>query len=595
MRAQQVSRLPHLNFHHLSNKLGFLALASLAMLGGCSQAERGAAPEEDLSTDSMPVEDYTSDDLGVAATEDGLADTSPGSDFSQPYASQVQGADGASDEAAYGQSTPVPQKSLSQSNTWKSNSLDSPRSMQSSAAAKNAVPSISYAESSPSDSAPFSSSPQDRIAETGPFENLPAGSTYSSENGFATVAVFYATDRASNETPLSAYQLQGAKGPVLGLVVIALIFAFMAMVSIFRKGGRSKMGALSSIGAIAAVVMAIAVLKMGIATIEKHGVTYTAERGILQRGIATVTVPDSHQRGKVERPSLLRFEFREDQSKHIVMTSAVEVNEDEFYRRLNTTVSDSPEQELLVFIHGFNVDFDSAVQRTAQLAVDLPFRGVPICYSWPSQGEVLGYTIDENNVAWTVHHLKTFLYELVDQSGAKSINVIAHSMGNRALTSALSEISYETSGPVQAGSDSNALFDRVVLAAPDIDADYFRRDLAPRVLKTADTVTLYASSDDNALIASKQVHGYPRAGESGPQIVIVPGIETIDVTGIDLSLLGHSYYGDSDDMLKDLFQLVHEDLPAAQRALLKARELGGAIYWQLTSETLVGGFAPPVR
>ena len=304
-----------------------------------------------------------------------------------------------------------------------------------------------------------------------------------------------------------------------------------------HRPSHHRVGAFAAIAAIASLGMAVIVMKLGMATIEKQGVTYTGQRGILQRGVATVTVPDSHQRGKIERPSILRFEFREDQEKHVVMTAATEVSSDEFYRRLSTTVSESPESELLVFIHGFNVDFDSAIMRTAQLAVDLPFRGVPVCYSWPSQGQVLGYTVDETNVAWTVHHLKTFLYELAEQSGAKSINLVAHSMGNRALTYALRDISYERGpGTVgEQGPDQAPLFDRIVMAAPDIDADYFRRDLAPRVLKTSNSVTLYASSDDNALIASKQVHGYPRAGESGPQIVIVPGIDTIDVTGIDLS------------------------------------------------------------
>jgi hypothetical protein len=47
---------------------------------------------------------------------------------------------------------------------------------------------------------------------------------------------------------------------------------------------------------------------------------------------------------------------------------------------------------------------------------------------------------------------------------------------------------------------------------------------------------LYASSEDLALVASKSVHGAQRAGDSGPGLVLVPGIETIDATGIDTSL-----------------------------------------------------------
>jgi len=252
-------------------------------------------------------------------------------------------------------------------------------------------------------------------------------------------------------------------------------------------------------------------------------------------------------------------------------------------------LKETSERELMVFIHGYNVDFESAVRRTAQLAVDLPFRGVPVCYSWPSQGTLLGYKVDENNVAWTVSHLRDFLTDLASKSGARSINLVAHSMGNRALTAALSEIN------LIRGNDSPPLFDRVVLAAPDIDADYFRRDLANRILGTAEQVTLYASSNDRALIASKQVHGYPRAGDAGANIVVVPGIETIDVSGIDLSLLGHSYYGDSRAILTDLFELMHQRLPASQRQMLMPQQAASLIYWRIVGGDMAAGASPPIR
>jgi esterase/lipase superfamily enzyme len=183
--------------------------------------------------------------------------------------------------------------------------------------------------------------------------------------------------------------------------------------------------------------------------------------------------------------------------------------------------------------------------------------------------------------------LREFLIELASQSGAKSINVVAHSMGNRPMTAVMRQISW------QMDDQDPPLFDRIVLAAPDVDADRFRRDLAPALAQVANQVTLYASSNDQALIASKQVHGYPRAGESGQFVVVVPGVETIDVSGIDLSLLGHSYYGDNESMLRDLYEVVRARLPAPQRALLLTRRQGEMIYWQLAQrpETLPGGMA----
>ena len=41
--------------------------------------------------------------------------------------------------------------------------------------------------------------------------------------------------------------------------------------------------------------------------------------------------------------------------------------------------------QLLVFVHGYNVDFDNAVRRAGQLAYDLNFDGPTFLFSWPSR------------------------------------------------------------------------------------------------------------------------------------------------------------------------------------------------------------------
>ena len=414
---------------------------------------------------------------------------------------------------------------------------------------------------------------------TGPFETLPAGAEHHPELGFATISVFYATDRQRDSLPLSSYTLSGNRDAVMLLGGSAAIFLVYGFWNLLRRRHSAAIG-FASFGALAAAGMGMILLSEE-TIVEKHGVTYNSQRGTLVKGICEVTVPDTHQRGQVERPSLLRFEVREDQREHVVLTSAVELPASEFQQRLVETIAMSPDQDLLVFIHGYNVDFESAVQRTAQIAVDLPFEGVPVCYSWPSQGTLVGYTVDETNAAWTQTHLKQFLTELAVESGAKSINVVAHSMGNRPATGAMMELANESHASTANSPFGHKPFDRVVLAAPDVDADRFRRDLAPAVSELAQHVTLYASSDDKALIASKKVHGYPRAGESGPGLTVVKGVETVDVTGVDLSLLGHSYYGDNQSMLEDLYQVVKHGLPAAKRQLLAPRNQGELVYWRL--------------
>ena len=69
--------------------------------------------------------------------------------------------------------------------------------------------------------------------------------------------------------------------------------------------------------------------------------------------------------------------------------------------------------------------------------------------------------------------------------------------------------------------------------------------LEPRIVDTAQRITLYASSRDRALQVSRRLHDYPRAGDSGEELTVVEGVETIDASVIDTSLLGHSYFADA--------------------------------------------------
>jgi esterase/lipase superfamily enzyme len=157
--------------------------------------------------------------------------------------------------------------------------------------------------------------------------------------------------------------------------------------------------------------------------------------------------------------------------------------------------------------------------------------------------------------------------------GADRIHIIAHSMGNRAIVRALEQV-------VLAGinNTSKPMYHEIVLTAPDIDAEVFKQ-LASTINKAANRVTLYASSKDVALAASKRFHGYSRAGDSRDSIVVVPGVDTIDASMVDTSFLGHSYYGDSRSVLSDLFNVLQGGAPPDRRFGMLPRKLNGTKYW----------------
>lgn len=298
---------------------------------------------------------------------------------------------------------------------------------------------------------------------------------------------------------------------------------------------------------------------------------YGGDRGSLRYGLCRVSIPREHRMGALESPSIWRLEFRQNPAKHVVLLALEEHSRETYLSRLAARVRASGSKAALLFVHGYNVTFEDAARRTAQLHYDLGFDGAPVFYSWPSRGEFAAYPVDETNVQWTHVHLVQFLSEFVAGSDAEHIYVIAHSMGNRAVTRALS--SY-----LQSHREAAARFREIILTAPDIDADVFRQEIAPGLAAFGAPITLYASSRDKALLASKTFHGYARAGDAGAGLVVVPGIDTIDASAVDTSLLGHSYYGDARSVLSDLYYLVRES-KRPPRFSLEAVETADGSYW----------------
>src|SRR5207249_657847 len=167
---------------------------------------------------------------------------------------------------------------------------------------------------------------------------------------------------------------------------------------------------------------------------------FTSDRssdGVITFGTAEVSIPRDHRMGELERPSIWRLEFREDPEKHVVLLNITQSDRDGFFHSLSEQVQQSARKEALVFVHGYNVEFAEAARRTAQLAYDLSFDGAPILYSWPSRGTVRHYDADIESADWSADHLRAFLQDLSARTGATTIHLVAHSMGNRVLTQAL--------------------------------------------------------------------------------------------------------------------------------------------------------------
>lgn len=264
------------------------------------------------------------------------------------------------------------------------------------------------------------------------------------------------------------------------------------------------------------------------------------------------------------RPECLR-----SPSDPVFLTGPTPQERAQFFAALREAALKSPARQLLVFIHGYDFEFDEAILWAAELKRFLESQGPVVVYDWASRGDVLAYREDEQAVEHSVPRLEEFLRELHQQMGEVRIDLIAHSIGNRLLLGALQPIAQNHAGP--------PLFRNLILAAPDVPSGQFVDQVA-RSSALAQRSTLYVSSRDRALFASQRLHKDFRAGRD---LILIRGVDTVDVSPVDTSRTRHSYYIENRWVLNDIYQLLHSETEPARRFGLVEVRAGEASFWQL--------------
>ena len=231
---------------------------------------------------------------------------------------------------------------------------------------------------------------------------------------------------------------------------------------------------------------------------------------------------------------------------------------------------------IVVYIHGYNIDFEKGCRHSAVLQRSLGLHDRLLLFSWPADGNMLKYTWDEADLVWSVPYMADFFEDLVSNSGYGRTDIVAHSLGASGAVQALTRLAYQK--------HDRPLLGELVLIAPDIDADIFRHDL-PLLKRVVNRITIYVSENDKALKLSREVHGYPRLGEAGDALTVFEGVETIDISLLSLQRLsGHVYHLSNKVVIEDLELLLHSKSPADKRPRLEKMEHEDMPYWQLLPE-----------
>lgn len=233
-------------------------------------------------------------------------------------------------------------------------------------------------------------------------------------------------------------------------------------------------------------------------------------------------------------------------------------SEGDWWRALQAE-TDRRQGRVLLYLHGYRETFETTSKDAAQIARMTGFDGPVVEYSWPSQGKLLSYAVDETNMYHDVRNFRDFLKALAERPWVKEIVVVSHSLGARLVVPAIAYVDR-----VAAKADSSNI-SNIILASPDIDRETFERDIANDVLAPARVaqgrrITTYVSRNDKALAASRALHGYPRLGSpycfdpfearalkaaGQPErcyAAAIPGLTIVDTTDVSRGSTGHSNF-----------------------------------------------------
>lgn len=151
-------------------------------------------------------------------------------------------------------------------------------------------------------------------------------------------------------------------------------------------------------------------------------------------------------------------------------------------------------QPVLVFVHGYNHSYQEALFTLARVEMGADAPTTSILFSWPSEANPAGYAADRDAATYARDDLANLLSDLAEAPD-RPILVSGHSMGAWLVMEVVRQLKL-------LGRED--IIDRlqIGLAAPDIDVDVFRAQMA--VIGPV-SLTVLVSADDRALALSRRL------------------------------------------------------------------------------------------
>ncbi len=278
----------------------------------------------------------------------------------------------------------------------------------------------------------------------------------------------------------------------------------------------------------------------------ERGVVFSGERGEASLASFVISIPSDERRqiGQVQWPRTLppdpNTEFATLGIERLSGSSQFEG----WLRR-----HAGKKHRVLVFVHGFNTRFESALFSFAQIFHDSGAQAAPVLFSWPSRGGVFNYVYDRESAAFSRDALEKLLRRLTASPDVQEISVLAHSMGAWLTMESLRQMAIRD-GRLP------AKIQNVILASPDLDVDVFRAQLKSFGAKRPSMV-VFLSRQDRALLLSRGIGGnIDRLGAVDPSEqpwIDEKGVEVVDLSDAAAGdPLRHSKFAQNPDVVRFL-------------------------------------------
>jgi len=207
-------------------------------------------------------------------------------------------------------------------------------------------------------------------------------------------------------------------------------------------------------------------------------------------------------------------------------------------------------RRVLIFVHGFNNQFQDAVYRFAQIAHDSGAKAAPVLFAWPSRGSALAYGYDRESTNASRDAFEETVWRISQDPNVDDVTIMGHSMGAWLVMEGLRQMAIRH-GKLPAS------IRNVILASPDIDVDVFATQW--RALQRSEVrFTVFVSRNDRALRLSRRLAGrVDRLGQINPKDAAYfealdrSGIIVIDLTALrGGDSLNHSKFAQSPEIVK---------------------------------------------